>query len=187
MRVKSYLKGCLLAVALAAPICGQSQQEKSSKAAGSSLAQKISRFAPTEINADASGLSKNDRQALEKIIEAARLLDPIYLRQIWTGNVALWKKLEADTSAEGRERAHYFQINVGPWSRLDNNEAFIEGVPPIKVPQGSFYPDDMTKDEFNAWVNALPAEERQRAEGFFYVIRRDTNGKLKAGMPGIYV
>jgi hypothetical protein len=177
MRTKSYLKVCLLAVAFAAPICGQ--QEKPNKPAGSSLAAKIRRFAPTEIVADASGLSKSDQQALAKIIEAARLLDPIYLRQVWSGNVALLKKLEADTSAEGQERLHYFRINVAPWSRLDNNEAFIEGVPPVKLPQGSFYPDDMTKEEFNLWVNALPAEARQRAEGFFYVIRRDADGKLK--------
>ena len=180
MRVKTYLKAGLLALAVAAPVCVvHSQQEKPNKPTGSSLTQKIRRFAPTEITADAAHLSKGDQQALAKIIEAARLLDPIYLRQVWTGNVALLKKLEADTSAEGRERLHYFKINVGPWSRLDNNEAFIEGVPPVKVPHGSFYPDDMTKEEFNAWTGGLTAEARQRAEGFFYVIRRDADRKLK--------
>lgn len=179
MNVKRCLKVCLLAAALAAPICGSYGQEKSSKPAGSQLNAKIRRFAPTEITADASGLSKNDRQALEKIIAAARLMDPIFLRQVWSGNVALLKKLEADTSAEATERLHYFKINVGPWSRLDENVAFIEGVPPVKVPQGSFYPDDVTKDEFGAWVKGLPDNERQRAEGFFYVIRRDAGGKLK--------
>jgi hypothetical protein len=180
MRIKIWMKGCLMALALAAPICGGYQQEKSKGAADSSLAAKIRRFAPTEITADTSRLSKNDRQALDKMIEAARLMDAIYLRQVWSGNVALLKKLEADTSAAGRERLHYFKINVGPWSRLDNNEAFVDGVPPVKVPQGSFYPDDMTKEEFEAWTKGLPAEARQRADGFFYVIRRDAGGKLKA-------
>jgi hypothetical protein len=179
MNAQRCLKVGLLALIVAVPICGYDQQEKQNKAAESSLAAKIRRFAPTEITADASGLSKPDRQALDKIIEAARLMDPIFLRQVWSGNVALLKKLEADTSAEGRERLHYFKINVGPWSRLDENVAFIENVPPVKVPQGSFYPDDMTKDEFNAWVKGLPEQERQRAEGFFYVIRRDAGGKLK--------
>jgi hypothetical protein len=168
-----------MGLALAVPICVYGWQKKSNEPADSQLAAKIRRFAPTEITADDSGLSKNDRQALAKIIEAAQLLDPIYLRQVWSGNVALWKKLESDTSAEGRERAHYFQINVGPWSLLDNNRAFIEGVPPVKVPQGSFYPDDITREEFETWVKGLSDEERRRAEGFFYVIRRDTNGKLK--------
>jgi hypothetical protein len=177
-RMKTYLTVCLLGLVIAAPIRSSytPQEKKADKPAGSELAAKIRRFAPTEITADASRLAKNDRQALDKIIEAARLMDPIFLRQVWNGNVALLKKLEADQSAEGRERLHYFKINVGPWSRLDENVAFIEGVPPVKVPHGSFYPDDMTKDEFNAWVKGLSEDERRRAEGFFYVIRRE--GKI---------
>ena len=95
----------------------------------SDLARKIARFAPTTLTADTSKLSAKDRQALSKIIAAAKLLDPLFLRQVWSGNDALEKKLLADKSAAGRERLHYFYINDGPWSRLDNNEPFIEGVP----------------------------------------------------------
>ena len=57
------------------------------------LSQRITRFTPTEISADISKLSSGDRKALDKIIEAARLMDPIYLRQVWRGNVELLKKL----------------------------------------------------------------------------------------------
>jgi hypothetical protein len=171
------MKVCFLVFCLAAPLCHGQEKPKMT---GTQLVTKIRRFAPTEIKADVSGLSKNDRQALDKMIEAARLLDPIYLRQVWSGNAALYKKLEANRTDMGEVLLHYFKINVGPWSRLDNNEAFIEGVPPVKVPQGSFYPDDMTKEEFNTWTQGLSEEERQRAVGFFYVIRRDSNGKLKA-------
>ena len=95
------------------------------------------------------------------------------------GNPALEAQLERDTSPVGRERLHYFHINTGPWSRLDNNEPFIAGVPP-KPPQGSFYPDDMTKEEFNNWTQGLSESDRDRATGFFYVIRRDANHQLKA-------
>src|SRR2546426_9051137 len=69
-------------------------------------------------------------------------------------------------------------INKGPWSQLDGNEPFIEGAP-ARPPQANFYPDDMTKDEFNAWVNTLSPEEKEKATGYFYAIRRDANGKLK--------
>jgi hypothetical protein len=144
-----------------------------------SLAAKIRRFAPTTVTADTSKLSPGDRKALAKIIEAARLLDPLFLRQVWSGNAALEQKLMADKTPQGRERLHYFRINNGPWSRLDSNEPFIEGVPAVKPPQASYYPDDMTKDEFNAWEKTLTEQERQRAIGFFYVIRRDAGGKLK--------
>src|SRR5690242_21231807 len=116
----------------------------------SDLAKKIARFAPTTLTADVSKLTPKDRQALDKIIAAAKLLDPLFLRQVWSGNAALEKKLLADKTPAGRERLHYFYINDGPWSRLDNNEPFIEGVPAEKPHEANYYPADMTKDEFNA-------------------------------------
>ena len=60
------------------------------------LARKIARFAPTTLTADTSKLTPKDRQALAKIIAAAKLLDPLFLRQVWSGNEALEKKLLAD-------------------------------------------------------------------------------------------
>ncbi len=141
------------------------------------LARKISRFAPTALTANTSRLAANDRQALMKVIAAAKYFDPLYRRQIWSGNEALQQKLEADKSALGRQRLHYFLINSGPWSQLDGNEPFIEGVPP-RPPQANLYPDDITKAEFNSWLSGLPAEEKEKATGYFYVIRRDASGKL---------
>jgi hypothetical protein len=143
-----------------------------------SLAAKIRRFAPTVITADVARLSAGDRRALTKIIEAARLLDTLFLRQVWSGNDALMRKLERDKSALGRERLHYFRINNGPWSRLDSNEPFIEGVPKEKPTGANYYPENMTKEEFNTWSQSLSPEARERAQGFFYTIHRDAAGKL---------
>jgi hypothetical protein len=142
------------------------------------LAAKINRFAPTVLTADAARLTPGDRAALQKIIAAAKYLDPLYRQQIWSGSEALLKKLEADSSGAAREREHYFRMNQGPWSRLDENQAFIEGVP-ARLPQANFYPGDITKEEFNSWLSRLPAEEKARATGYFHVIRRDASGKFK--------
>jgi len=150
----------------------------SDEAADLSLPAKIRRFAPTVLTADTSSLSPNDRKALQKLIEAAKYLDPLYLRQVWSGNEALLKKLQTDKTPLGQLRLHYFLINKGPWSQLDNNEPFIEGVPP-KPPQANFYPNDITKEEFNAWLSTLSPEEKEKATGYFYMIRRDANLKLK--------
>jgi len=182
--MKSFIKVCLLAMAIALVLVACATQKKEpkvseSKAPASPLAAKIRQFAPTELSADTSQLSENDRKALDKLIEAAKLLDPLFLRQVWSGNEALLKKLESDTSPEGRERLHYFMINKGPWSRNEKNEPFIDGVPREKPPQAGFYPDDMTKDEFNAWVSGLSEQDKLRATGFFTVIRRGPDGKLK--------
>ncbi len=162
----------------ATPFAKKLRNHQSDSAADLRMNSRINRFAPTTLTANTASLSLNDRQALLKIIAAAKLFDPLYLRQIWSGNEALLKKLQADQSPLGRLRLHYFMINKGPWSQLDANEPFIEGVP-SRPPQANFYPDDMTKDEFNAWLNTLSPEEKEKATGYFYVIRRDANGKLK--------
>ena len=184
-RLKVWLFALTLGFALALMACEgpkQPEQKKELRAVSgtSPLEAKISRFAPTEITADVSRLSEGDRKALDKIIQAAALMDPLFRRQVWSGNDALLKKLEADKSPEGQARLHYFRVNVGPWARLDKNEPFIEGVPQEKPHGANFYPEGLKKEEFEAWVKTLPEAERKHAEGYFYVIRRGPDGKLKS-------
>ena len=143
----------------------------------SPLAAKIKRFVPTVITADTSGLSEGDRAALVKLVESTKIFDEIYLRQAWSGNEELLGKLKADTSPEGKEILHYFYINMGPWSVLDHDSAFVPGVPK-RPPQANYYPSDMSREEFNDWVKTLPESDRKRATGFFTTIRRDVSGKL---------
>lgn len=143
------------------------------------LDQMIARFAPTELRADLSTLSSRDRQALAKLIEASRILNDIFLKQMWSGNVELYEQLKRDTTPLGKARLHYFWINKGPWSDIDDHTAFLAGVPPKKLPGANFYPENMTRDEFESWVKTLSKAQREQAEGFFTVIRRDAGGRLK--------
>ncbi|HEV8140626.1 MAG TPA: hypothetical protein VGP81_12695, partial [Pyrinomonadaceae bacterium] len=159
------------------PASGAAQAVRASDAG--SLPAKIRRFSPTVLTADTTRLSPNDRKALQKIIAAAKLLDPLFLRQVWAGNDELHRKLEADHTPVGRMLLHYFLINDGPWSRLDENAPFIDDIP-AKPAYANYYPADMTKDEFNGWMNSLSAAEKEKATGYFYTIRRDANGQLKA-------
>jgi hypothetical protein len=176
--MKSFITLLLTSMFLLVNISGMQRRGSKKSVGDPDLAKKIARFAPTTLTANTSKLSARDRQALAKIIVAAKLLDPLFLRQVWSGNDALKAKLEADKTAVGRQRLHYFLINDGPWSRLDSNEPFIEGVPHEKPPHANFYADDITKDEFNSWLNSLPGAEKEKATGYFYTIRRDAGGKL---------
>ncbi len=144
------------------------------------LEKMIARFTPTELRADVSKLSPGDRQALVKLIEASQILNGIFLKQMWSGNAALYEKLRDDTSALGKARLHYFWINKGPWSDIDDHTAFLPDVPPKKLPGANFYPEDMTREEFDSWVKTLSKADRHGAESFFTVIRRDAGGRLKA-------
>jgi peptidase M49-like protein len=143
------------------------------------LDKMIARFAPTELRMDLSKLSPGDRKALAKLIEASRVLDDVFLRQLWSGNRALHTKLEHDTTPLGKARLHYFWINKGPWSDLDDHAAFLPDVPAKKLPGANFYPEDMTRAEFETWVKTLSPGDRELAESFFTVIRRDSNRHLK--------
>ncbi len=97
----------------AAPLA-QEPAKSQSPAKDNSLATKIRRFAPTVMTANPTGFSPNDRKALEKIIEAAKYIDPLYLRQVWSGNEELLKRLQADHGMFGPARLHYFMINKAP-------------------------------------------------------------------------
>ena len=140
----------------------------------------IARYAPVELRVDTASLSRPDSLALAKLVAAARLVDDIFLTQYWSGNRTLYAKLRKDATPLGKARLRYFLINKGPWSALDDLQAFLPGVPPRKPLGANFYPPDMTKEEFESWVKALPAAGRRAAEGFFTVIVRDSAGKLTA-------
>lgn len=143
------------------------------------LKRMSARFAPTPLEVDTSKLPAGDQKALVKLVEAARVIDDLFLTQYWSGNHKLLAQLKKDTSPLGKARLHYFWLNKGPWSALDEHEAFLPGVPPQKLPGANFYPEDMTKAEFETWAKTLGKNDRELAEGFFSVIHRQ-NGKLMA-------
>jgi hypothetical protein len=135
------------------------------------------RLTPTEIRVDTSHLSPGDGKALVELIRAARILDDIFLDQLWSGNHTLLDQLKQDHSELGRARLQYFWLNKGPWSDLDGHTAFLPGVPAKKPAGANFYPEDMSKEQFESWVKSLPPNKQKEAEGFFTVIRRE-QGKL---------
>jgi hypothetical protein len=142
------------------------------------LKQMAARFTPTPIKADTSKLSPGDQKALVKLIQAARLMNDVFMQQYWSGDLATYTRLQNEKTPIGRARLHYFWINKGPWSELDGLKAFMPKVPARKPLGANFYPEDMTKDEFESWVKTLPPNEKQQAEGFFTVLRRDAKGGL---------
>ena len=134
------------------------------------------RFASVEIRADVASLPANERQALGKLVEAARIMDALFLRQAWAGNEAKLFELLDDRSPVGQARLRYFLINKGPWSRLDHNRPFLPGVPAEKPEEANFYPAGASKAEVERWMATLPEPEQVKARGFFTTIRRTAPG-----------
>jgi hypothetical protein len=141
------------------------------------LQRRTARFAPTDITADVSRLSAADRAVLGRLIEASKIMDALFLRQVWSGNESTLIDLARDDTPSGRARLHYFLINKGPWSRLDHDEPFVPGVP--RKPDGAnFYPENASKTDIERWIGSLSDAERAAATGFFTVIRRRPNGSF---------
>lgn len=172
----SSMKRRLLTLLTAVLLAGTAQAEEKMPNAAQ-LQRMTARFAPVDIKVDVKALPENERRALAKVLQAAKVMDPLFLSQAWAGNQTLLLDLVRDTSPLGRERLHAFLVDKGPWSRLDEARPFIPGVPP-KPDAGNFYPPDTTKQEMEAWMKSLPEAEHKQAVGFYTTIRRAPDGKL---------
>jgi hypothetical protein len=137
------------------------------------VAQRVRQLPRTVIRYDASMLDANEKKVVAKLIEASKYLDEIYWRQVSEKNPELRKEL-AKTGGPAYE---YLVINKGPWDRLKDDEPFIGTA---KKPAGAaFYPGDMTKETFEKYVAAHPAE-KDALQGLTTIVRRSNTGKLVA-------
>ena len=148
------------------------------------LQKMAARFAPTQIRIDTSKLSAGDQKALVKLIEASRILNDIFMRQLWSGNLALYSRLQKDNTSLGKARLHYFWINKGPWSDIDGYEAFIPSAPARKPLGANFYPENISKQVFEQWVAQLSPKEQEQAKSFFTVIH--TRGTLPPAVDTLF-
>ena len=122
---------------LAAVVAGIWALPGTTAAAGGQGATMTRLFTPVDIGADLSALPDSERRALSHIIDAARVMDAIFLQQVWAGNPAMLLSLINDRSAAGRAALDFFLLNKGPWSRIDDDRPFVAGAPP--KPEGANY------------------------------------------------
>lgn len=134
----------------------------------------LARFAPVSLTADLASLPEREREVLMLLIAAARLLDPVYDRQVFRGNPALAEKLAGRLHGGGGEldrlRLDYFRLMRGPWDRQDHHRPFAIDRP--RPPGAGFYPEDLSEKEFRAFIAAHP-EAREALESPFTVVYRD--------------
>lgn len=145
--------------------CQQATESTSYKAKeGINMEAKVTEFAEVSLTSDISHLSDNQKQMLGHLFEAAYLMEDIYWQQAYGDKDALLNSI-ADEATK-----NFVKINYGPWERLNNNAPFLEGFGP-KPAGAQFYPEDMTKEEFDA----LQDEEKT---SLYTVIRRNDAGEL---------
>jgi hypothetical protein len=181
--MRSFPLALVFAAALGGGALAISDQESTVMPTLAELQKMTARFAPADIGADISALPKNERDALARLVEAARIMDALFLRQVWAGNDAMLQELAQKAavpvgpraSRTAAARLRYFLINKGPWDRLDHNKAFVPGAP-AKPESANFYPAGAEKADVQKWIDGLSGAQKEAASGFFTTIRRGEKG-----------
>jgi hypothetical protein len=123
-------------------------------------------YAPFTLQADLGGLTGNERRMLGLFIEAADIMDGLFWRQAYGAPKPLLDSLSGDPKAR-----RFAEMNYGPWDRLAGNAPFVAGAGP-KPPGATFYPRDVSKEEFER--ADLPGSRSE-----YTVLRRDAQGRLQ--------
>lgn len=143
-------------------------RDRGESASESAVEKRLAKYRSVKLTTDLSVLSDNQRQMIPLLIEAAKAMDEGFWRQAYGDKEALLSSVED----EGLRR--FTEINYGPWDRLADNEPFVDGVG--EKPAGaSFYPQDMSTEEFEEAAAATP-----ELRSLYTVVERDTEGKLVA-------
>ena len=178
-----HLLAPLVLLAAAGLAHGADQAPAVAPASVAELNAMAKRFAPVDLSADTSKLSSGDRVAIARLIQAAKIIDTLQLRQRWSGNEALWAALQKDSTPLGKARRDYFWLNKGPWSIIDGNRSFMPAeyagiaIPAEKPAGANFYPDGATKASIEGWMGSLNPKDKEQAQWFFTTIRHTKDGK----------
>ena len=141
--------------------CGTQPESMKTK---SELQAKVDEFIEVELTSDISHLSDNQKEMLAYLIDASKLMDDIFWKQVYGDKEELLNSINDPATKK------FVEINYGPWEMLHNFKPFIEGVGPI-APGVNYYPEDMTNEEFDA----LQANDKT---SLYTVIERNEKGEL---------
>jgi hypothetical protein len=137
---------------------------------GYSLPAQRAKIARIEMNPDVSFLNPEERQVVNLLIRAADLMSDIYLRQVSEENSTVRQAIARSTGSDRAALLDMFDLHFGPWDTIAENHPFYGD---RKMPEGAgFYPADITRAEFDAYVAAHP-DQKAALTSPYTVVRRD--------------
>ncbi|CAO3616760.1 unnamed protein product [Cunninghamella blakesleeana] len=143
-----------------------------SKSAGDCL----KKYAPFECTSNLSHLDPHEKNALKQLVKATKIVDELWYNQIWSG----FQKVRKDIlNGDDEELKELLEAYKSVWAGDDDDKPIIPGIP-SKPDGANYYPEDMTQEEFETFVESLNPELQEQAKSFYTVIRREEGtGKLK--------
>jgi len=154
--------------------CEQKKEEvNKNETEGIEMVKKeIANFSPTELKYDDSILDDRQKIVVEKLYRASKLIDSLFLNQVYSKNEEIKADLMGQNSEEAKLKLELFNIMFGPFDRLEHDKPFIGTA--TKPAGANFYPEDMTKEEFEGWIKIHP-EDQKSFTSEFTMIRRDSD------------
>src|SRR5687767_12868632 len=126
----------------------------------------VDKLARVEMNADTSFLTAEEREVVNLLIQAADLMSEIYKRQATPDYDRLRADVEARNDPALLDR---FDTFFGPWDSLEEDKPFFGNQP--KPPGANFYPADLTKEAFDAYLKAHP-DQAEALTSPYTVVKR---------------
>lgn len=167
-------RAALAAILLATAACSTRPADPPATAAaepaGYDLAAQRAKIARIPMSPNTAFLNAEEREVVNLLIQAAELMNPIYLRQRSVGNPTIRAEIARSQHPQKALLLDMFDLHFGPWDTLAENHPFYGGV---KMPAGAgFYPEDLTKAEFDAYLAAHPDDKAALTDGYTVVKRR---------------
>ena len=153
---------CCASAVLAIALPGQNDQD---------VAARLAKWKDVDMPFHSAGLTDRERQMVDKLIEACRLLDDVYWRQSDLAGLALYK------STHNRDLQTLLTIMGGRWDLIDENRPFA-GAPPMP-PGHDLYPHDLTRAAAEQYVKQHP-ESKASIYDPYTVVKRQPSGALAA-------
>lgn len=105
---------------------------------------KLDIYKTVTLTSDLSALSGEQKQMVGLLIDASKIMDDLFWQQSFSEDKASFLAKIADADAR-----RFAEINYGPWDRLNGDTPFLQSYADKPLGAG-FYPQDMTKAEFEA-------------------------------------
>jgi hypothetical protein len=97
-------------------------------------------------------------------------MSEIYFRQAFAQNPAVRAQIAGLDHPQRSQLLEKFDAFFGPWDPIEEDKPFFGTMP---RPEGAgFYPSDLTKEQFEAYLAAHP-DQRERLTSPYTVVRRD--------------
>ena len=139
----------------------------------------IDEYAPIKVEADISHLTERERLLIAKLAEAGKLCDDMFWLQSSHDALAVRDSLAKLNDAESKLMLQLVNIYYGPYNKMDEYKRFVGIGPELRPEGGGFYPEDMTREEFEQHIKNNP-QDKDAFESLYTVIVRDEQRNLKS-------